>query len=206
MYFAMKKRIISHLCRLSIAAFGALTLSNCAIGESKIALAHSPVAATSPQRSGTVVVRTFTDSRKDIDRILLGNKRNGFGMVLGSYAIKGNKSVARTVTGHFADALTAAGYQVVVSDSASGGAVLTGDIHELWLDLYAATWANVGVNLQLKNGGRTVWSKNIEAKETNVLWVGVPSEIEKVLRQAMDKALAQAAQEFASDSFASKVR
>ena len=195
------------ITRLSIAALCALIFSSCAIGQSRISVTHSPLAPASKQRSGTVVVRTFTDSRKDIDKTLVGNKRNGFGMVLGSFAIKGGDTVAEVLTAHFAEALTAAGYKAVVSNSASGSAVLSGDIHEFWLDLFTAVWHNVGIKLQLKDGaGRVVWSKDVNTKETNVLWFGVNSEIEKVIRQALDKALTQTMREFASDAFASKVR
>lgn len=195
------------IIRLSLAAFCAVTLSNCAIGQSKVAVTHSPLAPAATQRSGTVIVRTFTDSRsKETDKSLLGNKRNGYGMVLGSYAIKG-KSLGATLADHFADALTAAGYKATVSDTASGSAVLSGDIREFWLDLAVAVWNNVEVGLQLKDrGGRVVWTKKVEANKTNVLWLGVPSEIEKVIRESMDKALKQTLDDFASADFAAKVK
>jgi hypothetical protein len=202
-----RNTMIQHIYRISLVSLCAIVLNSCAIGQSKIAVTHSPLAPPAKQRSGTIVVRTFTDSRKDIDKILVGNKRNGYGMVLGSFAIKGGKSVAEVLTGHFADALTASGYKAVVSDSASGSAVLSGDIHEFWLDFYMAVWHSVGVNLQLKDGGgRVVWSKDVTSKETNVLWLGGNSEMEKVIRQSLDKALNQTVQDFASDAFAAKVR
>lgn len=193
--------------RLSLAAIAAVILSNCAIGQSKVNVTHSPLAPAATQRSGTVIVRTFTDSRKGTDKALLGNKRNGYGMVLGSYAIAGGKSVAEVLTGHFAEALTAAGYKAVVSDTATGSPTLSGDINEFWLDLFVAVWHNTGVTLQLKDrGGRVVWTKDVKTHETNVLWLGIPSEMEKVIRQSLDKALNQTVQDFASAEFAGKVR
>lgn len=197
----------TRITRITLAALAAAVLSNCAIGQSKVAVTHSPLAPAATQRSGTVIVRTFTDSRKDIDKALVGNKRNGFGMVLGSYGIKGGKSVAEVLTGHFADALTAAGYKTVVSDTAGGSPALCGDIKEFWLDLYGAVWNNIGVSLQLKDrGGRVVWTKQVEANKTNVLWVGVPSEIEKVIRESLDKALKQTVDDFAAADFAGNVK
>jgi hypothetical protein len=190
----------------------AALLSSCAIGPSKIAVAHSALQPVPTKHSGTIAVREFTDSRKDCASTQLGNKRNGFGMVLGSYHIKGDKSISAVLTEHFADALRAAGYQVTVtkrgSSPSSANAFLEGDIQEFWLDLYMAVWDNIGIKIKLMDGSgqRTLWEKKIEANQTNVLMLGANSEIEKVIRQAMDKALNQAAKEFASESFASKVR
>jgi hypothetical protein len=130
-------------------------------------------------------------------------------MVLGGFAVKGGKTVAQTVTDHVADALRAAGYNAVVegSGSAPGAPVLEGDVHEFWLDLFMATWHNVGIDLKLKNrSGAVVWQKKVEGSETNVLWIGLNAEIEKVIRQAVNKALNQAVKEFASDDFASKAK
>ena len=85
--------------------------------------------------------------------------------------------------------------------------MLSGDIKEFWLDLAVAVWNNVEVGLQLKDrSGRIVWSKKVEANKTNVLWLGVPSEIEKVIRESLDKALKQTVDDFASAEFAAKVK
>lgn len=196
--------------RLILGLSMAAMLSSCAIGTTKIKVAHDPLQAPATLRSGTILVKQFTDSRKDIkDATSVGNKRNGFGMVLGGFAVKGGKTVAQTVTDHVADALRTAGYNAVVegSGSAPGAPVLEGDVQEFWLDLFTATWHNVGVDLKLKNrSGATVWQKRVSGSETNVLWLGINSEIEKVVRQAVTKALNQAVQEFSSNEFASKVK
>jgi hypothetical protein len=192
------------LSRLAAAAFAALSLSSCAIGTTKINVTHSPLQPTSPQRSGRIVVKPFTDSRAIADKATIGNKRNSYGMVLGSFAIK-NASVAENMTESVADALRAAGYTATVGGA--GGPTLEGDVYEFWLDLFMATWHNVGLNLTLRDSsGRVAWSRKIDAKETNVLWLGVNSEIEKVIRQAVDKALQEAAREFASEPFAKAAR
>jgi hypothetical protein len=128
-------------------------LSSCALGTSKINIKHGPLPTSSAQRGTTIYVRQFTDSRKVEDKTSVGNKRNGFGMVLGGFSVKGGKSVAQTMTEHVADALRAAGYNAVVEGDGhpAGAAVLEGDVHEFWLDLFTAVWHNVGVDLRLKN-------------------------------------------------------
>jgi hypothetical protein len=200
---------MKHPTRLLIGLAMAAMLSSCALGTTKIKVTHSPLAAPASLRSGTIVVKQFTDSRKVEDKTSVGNKRNGFGMVLGGFAVKGGKTVAQTMTDHVADALRAAGYNAVVegSGTAAGAPVLEGDVYEFWLDLFTATWHNVGLDLKLRNrSGSVAWQKRINGSETNVLWLGINSEIEKVIRQAVDKALNEAVKEFASDDFASKAR
>ena len=62
----------------------------------------------------------------------------------------------------------------------------------------------VKVNLWDRSGKRKLWEKDFNSNETNVLWLGLSSEIEKVVRQAMDKALNQAVSEFSGEPFASR--
>ena len=196
------------ITRLALGLLASVSLVNCAIGTSKIQVAHSPLPAATTQRAGTIYVRQFTDSRKVEDKSQIGNKRNGFGMVLGYMAIKGGKSVAQVMTDCVADALRSAGYHVVVEGQGggAGNAVLEGDVYEFWLDLYAAIWHNVGLDLKLKRSGAVAWQKRIDAKETNVLWLGLPGESRTVVREAIDSALKKAVQEFNSARFAAAVR
>lgn len=201
---------MKHAARLLLGLSMATLFSSCAIGTSRIKVAHDPLQAPATLRSGTILVKQFTDSRKDIkDAASVGNKRNGYGMVLGGFAVKGGKNVAQTMTDHVADALRATGYQAVVegTGTAPGAPVLEGDVYEFWLDLFMATWHNVGIDLRLRNrSGAVIWQKRVTGSETNVLWLGINAEIEKVVRQAVNKALNQAVKEFASDEFASKVK
>lgn len=195
--------------RLTLALASAVLLSNCALGTTKINVTHSPLPTASVPRGGTIVVRQFTDTRKVDDKATIGNKRNGYGMVLGSYAVKGGKTLGQTMTDHVADALRAAGYNAVVEGSgATPGAatVLEGDVYEFWLDLFMACWHNVGLDLRLKKGGSVVWQRKVNGSETNVLWLGINAEIEKVVRQALDEALSAAVKEFEGADFASKAK
>lgn len=200
---------MNHRLLRIIGLFVISMLSSCALGTSKINIKHGPLPTTSVQRGGTIYVRQFTDSRKVEDKTSVGNKRNGFGMVLGGFSVKGGKSVAQTMTEHVADALRAAGYNAVVEGSghSAGAPVLEGDVNEFWLDLFTAVWHNVGVDLRLKNrAGATVWQKRVNGSETNVLWIGVNAEIEKVVRQAIDEMLNEAVAAFSSSTFAAKAK
>ena len=83
------------------------------------------------------------------------------------------------------------------------GAIVDGEIVEFWLDLYMAVWHKVGVKVKALDpvNQNVLWEKDIRGEEKNVLWIGATSEYEKVIRQALNKALNQAAKEFASDEF-----
>lgn len=194
--------------RLILGLLASVSLVNCAIGTSKVQVSHSPLPAAVTKHSGTIYVRQFTDSRKLEDKSQIGNKRNGFGMVLGHLAIKGGKSVAQVMTDCVADALRAAGYHVVVEGQGggAGNAVLEGDVYEFWMDMYAAVWHNVGLELKLKRSGAVAWEKRIDARETNVLWLGLPGESRAVVREAIDSALKKAGKEFSSARFAAAAR
>ena len=184
------------ITRLFFGLLASVSLVNCALGTSKLQVSHSPLPAATTHHAGTIHVRQFTDSRTGADKSIIGNKRNGFGMVLGHIAIKGDKSVAQVMTDFVADALRSSGYNTV----------LEGDVDEFWMDLYAAVWHNVGLNLKLRRGGSTVWQKRVHGRETNVLWLGLPGEGRMVIREAIDSALKKAAQEFSSPAFSSAVR
>lgn len=186
----------------------ALLLSGCAFGVTNLRVAHSPLKQIADKKSGTLIVRTFVDNRKQ-DKQYIGTKRNGFGMALGDFGIRDGKHVDALVTEYFVEALQAAGYTAIIQDKGTPASnvgqtgIVEGQINEFWLDLYMATWHKVDVLVRLKDKSdqKVLWEKNIKGGEANVLWIGVNSEFEKVIRQALDQALNRAAQEFASDEF-----
>lgn len=192
----------------------ALGLGGCALGVTKVDVAHSPLAGEMTKREGTILVKQFTDGRQPGHRESIGNKRNGFGMVLGSIGTQDGVNLDALLTKYFAEALQHAGYTVVLQTSASGAgdraydAALQGEIKEFWLDLYMMTWHSVDVTLTLKDKTEThvLWERDIRGERTNVLWIGASSEFERVIRQALDVALDQAAKEFASTEFQDAVK
>jgi hypothetical protein len=192
----------------------ALSLGGCALGVTKVDVAHSPLTGVMPKQEGSVLVKQFVDGRQSGHRQYIGNKRNGFGMVLGSIGTQDGVSLEALLTRYFMEALQHAGYNAVLQPSASAtsdsvfDAVLQGEIKEFWLDLYMATWHSVDVSLKLKDKPEThvLWERDIRGEKTNVLWLGLSSEFEKVIREALDAAMDQAVKEFGSAEFQAAVK
>lgn len=186
-------------------------VSGCAIGTTRLEVTHDPLAKIANMKQGSILVQQFVDKRKEKNLDEIGNKRNGFGMVLGHIGMKEGVKLDVLLTKFFAEALNAAGYNTVIQDTqltamnnqTKFDAIVTGEISEFWMDLYMKVWHKVEVNTKALNP-RTqsvVWEKRIEADESNVLWVGATGEYERVINAALTRALNQAAQAYASDDF-----
>ncbi|MEN3943914.1 hypothetical protein WJU23_21610 [Prosthecobacter sp. SYSU 5D2] len=186
-----------------------ISLSQCALGTTKIKAVHTPLQGSAQQR-GTIYVKQFTDSRKVDSKVTIGNKRNGFGMVLGTLAIRNSEGVSGFMTEAVADALRASGYQPIIEGQGTASAgmpVLEGDVYEFWMDLFTTTWHNVGVELTLrKPSGAVAWQRKVNGTETNVLWLGLNEEFTKVMRQSIDEAKQEAVKEFSSEAFSAAYR
>lgn len=212
--------MIKGYCKQSIhmgiifAGFLGLFTTGCAVGVTKVKVAHDPLGHTESKREGNILVREFTDTRKDTKHI--GNKRNMFGMVLGHIGMKDEAKLETLLTVYFVEALKEAGYKAVLQNPQSSNpegqvkfdAVVGGEITEFWLDLYMAVWHKVGVKVNVLDPAsqNVLWENEIRGEETNTLWVGVASEFEKVIGQALTKALNQAVKEFSSEEFYKAVK
>jgi hypothetical protein len=197
---------LSRLSKLAILAILLMLASGCAIGATVVRVEHDPLEKAAVKREGKVALTTFADSREEGHREHIGNKRNLYGMVLGWVDSKGK--IEEILTDYFAEALREAGYDVsrigAIPDDASGfDAIIEGEIVEFWLDLYMAVWQDMTIKIRALDGAtlKTLWEKDIDAEETNTLWVGVKSEYEAVIRQALTKALNMAVDEFSSEEF-----
>lgn len=185
-----------------------LVLGGCAAGVTRVKVEHDPLSKIEAKKQGTVLLREFKDIRSQ-DRQYIGNKRNGFGMVLGHIATEENVKLTEVLTGYFADSLREAGYKVIQSQNANETQaqrkpviIVEGEIFDFWLDLYMAVWHYMGVKLTAKNpDGKVFWEKTIKAEQKNVLWVGATSEYERVIRQSLTQALDKASLEFAAEPF-----
>lgn len=206
----MKKRIPLIFTSLLLAVL----LNGCALGVTHVNVAHSPLEPVAQKRAGTILVQPFVDNRKE-DHQYIGTKRDVLGLPLGNMGVNDGKRVDVMVTEFFVDALKHAGYDAVIQTSGATqpvgvkiNAVLQGEIKEFWLDMYMATWHHVNVDLRLldKDGKLVLWQKNIQGGKSNPLWLGLNSEFEKVIQQALDEALNRAAKEFASDEFYRQVK
>lgn len=198
--------------RILLAGFFAMFLGGCAIGTTTLNVGHDPLEKVTEMKKGTILVRKFVDRRKEPHEYI-GNKRNGFGMVLGHVAAPEGVDLESLLTGYFAEALTEAGYKAVIQRAGDNGAikfdaVVDGEIVEFWLDLYMKVWHNMEVRTRLLDpaGNSVRWEKVIKADQSNVLWVGATGEFEKVISESLTKALNQAAKEYSSEEFASAVR
>jgi hypothetical protein len=183
--------------------------TGCALGVTRLNVTHDSLATIENKREGDILVKQFVDKRKDTQYI--GNKRNMFGMVMGHVGTQEGVKIQDLLTKYFAEALREAGYNAIIQESESPGiakgnrfdAIVEGEIREFWLDLYMATWHKVAVLVKAldKDTQQVLWEKEVRGEEKNVLWVGVAAEYEKVIREALTKALNQAAKEFASEQF-----
>lgn len=201
--------------RMIFIGMGALFLGGCAIGTTQLEVSHDQLEKIEAQKSGNILVRQFSDKRKE-DHQYIGNKRNGFGMVLGHVGLQDGQTLEVLLTGYFADALREAGYNAVIQDARTADAqkkikfdaVVEGEIVEFWLDLYMKVWHNVEVKTRAVHPASqaVLWEKNIHADQSNVLWIGSSGEFERVINEALTKALNQAARDYASDEFQKAVK
>jgi hypothetical protein len=190
----------------------AVLSGGCAMGTTRLAISHSPLVPVVPKRQGDVLVRPFVDTRPHPEHI--GNKRNGYGMVLGHVAAREGVKIDALMTQYFIEALQDAGYNATLDTSTAGSlapqvkcdAIIDGEIVEFWMDLYMMVWHRVGVKVKAINPAdqKVTWEKLIQGAEKRTLWVGATGEYERIVRQAVTKALNRAAQEFASDDFYNK--
>lgn len=185
--------------------------TGCALGTTPLSVKHSPfVGAACPSRGVSIVVRPFKDLRPVEQRPYIGAKRNAYGMVLGHVSVREGQPLAEALTGFIIDALQQAGYRAVLDGKQQGfepDAVVEGDILVFWLDMYVATWHRLELDVRLLDSKEhATWERVFVGEETNALWFGVSSELETVIQQAIDRALAHAVVEFASESFDEHVR
>lgn len=209
-----KYKKINSKVAVALVIFLSLLASGCAIGVTKVSVTHDPFERIENKKEGNILLRQFIDKRKNTQYI--GNKRNIYGVVMGHIGIEEGSKLEVLLTKYFAEALREAGYNAIVQESQSTDmssqvkfdAIVDGEIIEFWLDLYVAVWHKVGVKVRAicPINQNVLWEKDIHGEQTNILLVGATSEYEKVIRQALTKALNQAAKEFASDEFYKAVK
>ena len=181
-------------------------VGGCAIGTTRVQINHETLDRVENKKTGNILVKEFVDKRTDTQHI--GNKRNGFGMVLGSIGTEEGVKLETLLTKYFAEAIREAGYNTYIQGTQQAGqvkidAIVDGEIVEFWLDLYMKVWHNTEVKLRVLNPASqaVLWEKNLKSDQSNLLWIGATEEFEKVIRESLTKALNQAAKEFASDEF-----
>jgi len=194
--------------------FTGMILFGCAAGTTKINISREPLMKIDNKKEGNLLVKRFTDKRPEVR--FIGNKRNGYGMVLGHIGLRDGIVLEDLLTQYFTEALREAGYNAVTETQNQQSpqanikydAVIDGQIIEFWMDLYMAVWHKVGVVIRVldPDSNQIVWENLVEGAEKRVLWAGATGEYERVIRQAITKALNKAAEEFASDKFHEAVK
>ncbi len=193
--------------------FALIQISGCAIGTTRVIVAHEPLDRIEQKAQGKLLVRPFVDKRANKE--FIGNKRNGFGMVLGHIGLMEGTTLENLMTQAFAQALREAGYHVVVQDAAKlasetgpFNAVVDGEIRDFWLDLYMAVWHYMDIEVKALDPSlqRVLWEKTFHGEKKDVLWIGATAEYEKVINASLTYTLNEAAKAFASEEFARVVR
>ncbi len=211
----MKNEFIPALShRFSILLITVALLSSCALGTTELVVDHDPLEKITAKNQGNLVVRQFSDKREITEYI--GNKRNGFGMVIGHVGLEQGKQLEVMITRFFAEALQEAGYNVTVLKGPSEpipaqmkvDAVIDGEIKTFWMDLYMAVWHSVGVKVRAlePETQKVLWEDMIEGEEKRVLWVGATAEYERIVREALTIALNRATEKFASENFSAAIK
>jgi hypothetical protein len=200
------------IVRILIVAVMSFIATGCAIGTTSLKVEHAPLEKAEKKKQGNILLKEFVDKRKESHEYI-GNKRNGFGMVLGHIGLENDARLEPLLTRYFAEALTEAGYNVVTQADAQSGqvkfdAIVDGEIIEFWLDLYMKVWHNIEVRTTAIDpaGKAVLWEKTIKADQSNVLWIGATGEFEKVISESLTKALNQAVLEYNSDGFQTAIR
>ena len=207
--------MIKGYCKQSIhmgiifAGFLGLFTTGCVLGVTKAKVNHNQLDHVENKKEGNILVKQFTDGRKDTQYI--GNKRNAFNAVMGHIGTEEGVKLEVLLTKYFAEALKEAGYNAVVQEPGSADktsqvkfdALLDGEILEFWMDMYWSAWHVVtvkvkAVNLATKN---ILWEKEIRGEGKIDTCFGTKSEYENVINLALTKALNQAVKEFSSEEF-----
>jgi hypothetical protein len=204
-----------------------LSASGCASDAIRLSAAHSPLVRSSLQREGRIILHPLEDARLTQMRRFVGSsgyERAGSPPAWNrGILLEGDQKLGPLLTGYVADALQHAGYQPVIQSAPSGasdrvdplGAILEGKIEVFWLNRGDfAIWHHVELSLSLveESTGKTRWHRAFESRKTRPwLWDFVfvspdRADCEPVIREALDKALSDMVDAFASIEFYTHVR
>jgi hypothetical protein len=191
---------------LYLIVFLSFFICGCAVGITRVEVLHEPLNQINDKNEGNILIKQFVDKRPDTRYI--GNKRNALGIVMGHIATKEEIKLEKLLTQYFAEALKEAGYNAIIQEEQFDNiskidAIIEGEIIEFWIDMRATVWHKMEVKVIALDpyNYNVLWEKYIRGEYTNVLWLGITSEYENVIRQALTKALNQAARGFASYEF-----
>lgn len=122
------------MLKIIAVALAGLSLTACALGTTDIALAKGPIAkpallAEAPSR--TIAITQVTDVREESTRDRIGDKRNGYGAVMGK--IGTTEPVPDVVKKVLTDTFTANKHKVV-ADAAGANVTVDAEVTKFWFD------------------------------------------------------------------------
>jgi hypothetical protein len=204
-----------------------LSASGCASDAIRLSAAHSPLVRSSLQREGRILLQPLEDVRLTQMRRFVGSsghERAGSPPAWNhAILLEGDQKLGPLLTGYVADALQHAGYQPVIQFGPSAasdgvdpvGGILEGKIEVFWLNRGGfAMWHHVELSLSLveESTGQTRWHRAFESRKTRPwLWDLIfvwpdRADYELVIREALDAALSDMVDAFASTEFYTHVR
>lgn len=148
--------------RIIAASLAVLSLSACALGASNVTLAKSQnylvrPALLSEAPSRTIAIAEVTDAREAATRDRIGDKRNGYGMVMGTVVT--TEPVTDTVKKVIAETFTA-NKHTVVTDPAGAALKVEAAVTKFWFDARTGLidvefFADVQTRLTVKDSSGT---------------------------------------------------
>lgn len=170
-----------------------LTLAACAFGTRQPTLVYPPAsdapasAAAASPKSLPIVLQAFTDARKDKSKV--GTVRNGFGMPTADVVPTNN--VADWFNAALRTELRKSGYTVLAApDAGKPFAVLSGQIRNVWADMYFNYNGEIAFDAQLKQGDRDVLAKHYEGiGSAGVAWGATAESYAQTLAIALANTL-----------------
>lgn len=175
-----------------------LILGGCAFGTRNTTLQYQPQseddtistaqAATLPaSKKAEISLGTFIDQRKD--KNIVGTVRNGWGMRTAD--VVATNDVTEWISNAIKIELTTAGYSVVEKPLESQ-AILSGDITNVFCDMYLTYEGSVSLYVKLFRDGNEMLSKlYVGNGSTGVAWAGTAEAFGQSLSMALSDALKQ---------------
>jgi hypothetical protein len=187
------------MIRIIAAGFAALSLSACALGASNVTLGKSQAylvkpALLSEAPSRTIAITEVTDAREEATRDRIGDKRNGYGMVMGT--IVTTEPVTDTVKKVIAETFTA-NKHTVVADPAAANLKVEAKVTKFWFDYKTGLidvefFADVQTRLSVKDASNTeIFAKDFKGYASEKTMGG----LEDLWARVVDAALADLSRE-----------
>jgi uncharacterized lipoprotein YajG len=178
-------------------------LGGCAFGTREATLIYPPApepggmpvaqaAARQDSKNISVALAAFNDQRSD--KKVVGTVRNGFGMRTAD-VVPGN-SVPAWVAQALKTELQNNGYTVISAapgdSSAMAGAVISGEILNVFCDMYFTYTGQVSLVVKVTKGGKEVYNKHYAGEgSAGVAWAGTADSFAQSLALALSAAARQ---------------